>query len=67
MNMEPVRGKYIGTLHVGGGVPQELWQVGSHVVVRDACARRAGRLDRLVAFIRACRLYRRVQKYGSEA
>lgn len=67
MNRESVRGKYIGTLHVGRGVPQELWQVGSQIVVRDACARRAGRLDRLVAFVRACRLYRRVQKYGSEA
>jgi hypothetical protein len=67
MNREPVRGSYIGTLYVGRGAPQELWRVGSHVVVRDACARRAGRLDRLVAFIRACRLYRRVQRYGSEA
>ena len=60
-------GKYIGTLHVGGGYPQELWQVGSQIVVRPAFARRKNRFDRLVEFVRACRLWQRVQRYGSEA
>jgi len=59
--------KYAGTMYVGTGSPMEVWRVGNKLVVRAAHARRKNRIDRVVAFFKACALWNRVQRKGSQA
>lgn len=59
--------KYVGTFWAPGMDPRDVYQVRRGLEVRPAFARRKNRLDRLVGFLRACRLWARVQKHGSGA
>lgn len=59
--------RHVGTLHVYGFAPQEVYQRGSQLVVRPAFARRRNVLDKAVGFAKACWLWWRVQRLGSRA
>ena len=59
--------KYIGTLAVPGRGPMDVMIDGHTVVIFASFARRKNRLVKAVDFLKACRLWWRVQRLGSRA